>query len=48
MGTGQAGKTNHVIGGLALNHLVSAQPLGRAGGLEIEFSHVVNDTLNHG
>ena len=48
MGSDQAGKTNHVIRGLTLSHLISTQHLVRAGGLEIEFNYVTNDTINHG
>ena len=48
MGSDQAGKTNHVIRGLTLSHLISTQHLVRAGGLEIEFNYVTSDTINHG
>lgn len=44
LGTGWAGKTNHVIG---FDPLGISPTLGWEGGLEIEFSHVASVSINH-
>lgn len=48
MGTGHARKTNYVIErGGALSQVVSVQLPERGVGLEVEFSQVANEAMDH-